>query len=43
VCLAPLWFFTENFLFGGWVGLVIYGGVLLPWALRDLWRRSDRL
>lgn len=41
--LLPFWFFLKNFLTGGWVGVVILGAVGLPWAFRDIWRRSDRL
>lgn len=34
----PLLFFLRYFLFGGWVGILIYGGILYPWAIRDIWR-----
>ena len=41
--LLPFWFFVKNLFVGGWIGVVILGAVGLPWAFRDIWRRSDRL
>ena len=37
--LVPLWFFwaTQGF---AWPGLVIWGVFVLPWGLRDIWRRT---
>jgi hypothetical protein len=37
--LLPMVFFWKTQTFG-WPGLVIWGGFLLPWGLRDVWRRS---
>ena len=37
--LLPLWFFWEEQLFA-WQGIVIWGVFLMPWALRDIWRRT---
>ncbi len=39
----PFWFFLKNLVTGGWVGVIILAMVGLPWALRDIWRSSDRL
>ncbi len=39
VLLPMVWFATSV---GGVVGLVLYGFVLLPWALRDIWRPTRR-
>jgi hypothetical protein len=36
---VPLWWFWEVQTFA-WPGLVIWGVFLMPWALRDVWRRS---
>ena len=36
----PLLWFLKNALPFGFVGLVIYGAVLWPWALRDIWGRT---
>ncbi|HEX4655318.1 MAG TPA: hypothetical protein VH274_06220 [Mycobacteriales bacterium] len=36
---VPMWFFWETQGFA-WPGLVIWGVFILPWALRDIWRRA---
>lgn len=41
--LLPFWFFLKGFLTGGWIGVVVLALVGVPWAMRDIWRRSDRL
>ena len=41
--LLPFWFFLASFATGGWIGVVVLALVGLPWAYRDIWRRSDRL
>lgn len=41
--LLPFWFFLKGFLTGGWVGVAVLALVGVPWAMRDIWRRSDRL
>lgn len=42
VVLLPLvWLLTSAGLYGI-VGVVIYGTTLVPWALRDIWRRTRR-
>ena len=37
--LIPLWWFWETQMFA-WPGVVIWVVIVMPWALRDLWRRS---
>ena len=37
--LVPVWWFWSVQIFA-WPGLVIWVGFLLPWALRDTWRRT---
>ncbi|GAB4070155.1 hypothetical protein GCM10028777_34490 [Angustibacter speluncae] len=41
--LLPFWFFLQHFATGGWVGVVVLALVGVPWAMHDIWRRSDRL
>jgi hypothetical protein len=35
----PMVFFWETQTFG-WPGLVVWGGAILPWGLRDVWQRG---
>jgi hypothetical protein len=36
---VPMWFFWETAGFA-WPGLFIWGLFILPWGLRDIWRRA---
>jgi len=37
--LVPMWWFSQAVV-GAWPGLVIWGVFILPWGLRDIWRRT---
>ncbi len=38
--VLPLWWFYKTAMVGGLAGLLIWTFVILPWALRDIWRRA---
>jgi len=41
--LAPLGLFVFTLTMGfGVVGMVIWGAVIVPWGLRDIWKSSHR-
>lgn len=43
LALPLVWFgYLAVHYFIGIGGIVVYGGVVVPWALRDLWRRPAR-
>jgi hypothetical protein len=42
VLVAPLWWFWKVQTFA-WPGLFIWGFVLVPWGMRDIWSRGRTL
>jgi len=43
LCTLPLLWFLYFLVPFGLVGVIIYGGLIYPRALRDIWVRADRL